>query len=81
MIGAGVCHAKGGTTVNNEAPVMLWIVALIVADPSPTLCTSPPALTVAAEVLDDFQVTVLVTSTLLPSAYSPVAVSWMAVPW
>lgn len=72
-------NENGGATVKDVVPTMVCAIAEMVVVPSPALCTSPPLLTVAIVLSDELHATELVTSTLLPRAYSPVAVSWMCI--
>ena len=58
----------------------LWV-ALIFAEPTPLAVTRPLALTVATEVLEEFQVTELVRFCVLPSVKVPVAVNWSVLPF
>jgi hypothetical protein len=63
-----------------EAVPVTVSAAEMVALPRARLWTRSCAETVAMVVSDEVQVTALVRSTLLPSAYKPVALSWIAVP-
>src|SRR5881409_1500454 len=73
------CCVPGGVTVMAEVPLCPPLVAVIVADPAATPATSPPPLTVAADVLPLCQVTVRPTSGL-PFASLGVALSWTLLP-
>jgi hypothetical protein len=53
-------------TVNVADPLIVPEVAVIVADPCPTLVANPMLLTVAIEVAEDDQVTLSVTFPVVP---------------
>ena len=65
----GVTEIKVNTaavTVRVAEPPTVPDVALMVADPFAALVANPPLLTVATEVFEDVQVTVLVTFCVVP---------------
>jgi len=82
----GVCNAAGelqvlATIVINAVSVVEPIMAEIAVDPSDTPVTKPVVgPTVATEEESDVQLATLVTFTVVPSEYVPVAVSCLTIP-
>lgn len=66
------CSVRAAT-VRVVVPVILDEVAVMFADPDATAVASPVELIVTTPVLEDFHVTPLVMSFVLPSEYVPVA--------
>jgi len=69
-----------GVTVRVVFPEILPEVAVMVAVPAATAVARPLLLTVAADVLDDLQVTCVVISLVEPSEYVPEAVNCLVLP-
>jgi hypothetical protein len=69
-----------GVTLSSVDPVMLFVVALIVAVPTPTLLASPLLLIVAEEGVSELQTAVEVRFCVVPSVYVPVATNCCVVP-
>ena len=72
--------SAGGATVSNVDPVNDKRVAEIVVLPCPWLDAKPAELTVATPGLVVFHVATLVTSCVLPSLKTPIAVNCLPVP-
>ncbi len=70
----------GALTVNRVVPVTPLNVAEIVVVPAASPVARPPALTVAAEVLDEAHATWLLKFCALPSEYVPVALNCCPAP-
>ena len=67
-------------TVRVVFPEILPEVTVIVAEPAATPVAKPLLFTVATDVLDDFQVTWVVISWLVPSEYVPEAANCLVFP-
>jgi hypothetical protein len=67
-------------TVRVVLPEIFPEVAVMVAVPAATPVARPLLFTVATEVSDDFQVTCVVISRVVPSEYVPEAASWLVFP-